>query len=150
MKKLFLVLLVLALPGIVMGAEIAIKHNGDWLEITHTTSGEEDTAGQYYQYQEMDNLCSDQGLSAGCSQAEYETECVKVDTSDCETFYARTAEGGKLWFMDKLIKFNLTGMVVGRENDIGTRGRDYWISLSLAEKEAQCVAWGKAADCSEL
>lgn len=141
-----LFVLALALPA--AAAEIAIKHNGGWVDIVHVTTEAEDTAGGYYQFGEMDNLCTRQALAEGCSKAQYETECAKGGTENCETFYARTAEGGKLWFMDKLIKFNLTHMVLSRGSDIETRGGDHWDSLSLAEKEAQCIAWGKAADCS--
>ena len=150
MKKFLLVLLALAFAFPAGASDIAIKHNGDWVEITHVTTSEEDTAGQYYQFGEMDNLCVAQGLAAGCTQAEYEVECAKAETPACETFYARTEEGGKLWFMAKVIEANLTVLVGSRESEINGRGRNYWNTLTLAEKEAQCLAWGKNPDCTEL
>lgn len=140
--------LVLALPA--GAAEIAIKHNGDWLEIAHVTTSAEDTAGQYYQFGEMDNLCLAQALAADCTQAQYEAACPDVETPACETFYARTAEGGKRWFMAKVIEAGLTVLVGSRESEINGRGKGHWNTLTLAEKEAQCIAWGLAADCSEL
>ena len=149
MKRLLVVLLVLALPVIVSAqVDIAIEHAGGWTTVTHTTSSDENTAGQYYQAQETNALCSAQSLADECTEAEYDTECAKGETPACETFYPLTALGGKQWFMDKVIKFNLASMVASRESDIGTRGRDHWNTLTLAEKEAQCVAWGYEADCS--
>jgi hypothetical protein len=148
MNKFLLILLALAFTLPAGAAEIAILHGGVWTTVAHTTSGGENTAGLYYQNQEMDGLCAVQNLAAGCTKAQYEAACPAAETPACETFYSRDALGGKEWFMDKIIKLNLTGMVVSRENDIDTRGRDYWNGLSLAEKEAQCIAWGKAADCS--
>ena len=112
MKKFLFVLLALAIPALAQAqVDIAIEHGGNWTTVAHTTSSDENTAGSYYQEQEVNGLCSDQGLSAGCSEAEYDTECAKAETPACETFYARTAEGGKLWFMAKVIEANLTVLV---------------------------------------
>ena len=144
MKRLILTLAVLALAAPVGAADIVIPGSPD---ITHTTSADENTAGLYYQTQYDDNLCLAVGEAAGCSLAEYEAACALETTPACETFYARTAQGAKEFFMDTVIKAALAQFVASRESDVNTGARTYWDDLTLAQKEAQCAAWGLDATC---
>jgi len=137
MKRLLAVLAFLALPA--GAAEICII---DTPNICHTTSAEENKAGIYYQTMWDDGLCASVALPAGCSLAEF------TATGGVGTFYARTARGTKQFFMDQKIKAALAEWVTSYGSDLDTRARDYWNSLTLAEQEAQCAAWGFAADCT--
>lgn len=137
-----LAVLVIALPA--QAADICIAGSPD---VCYSTNADENAAGLYYQTQYDDALCQAVGVAAGCSAAEYAAACALEETPDCETFYARTAQGAKEFFMDTVIKSALSGFVVGYENDIDTRARDYWQSLSLADKQTQCTVWGFDATC---
>jgi hypothetical protein len=137
MRKLLAVLVLMAVP--VGAADICISGTPD---VCYTTTADENKAGLYYQTQFDDALCSSVALPAGCSLAEY------AAAGGTETFYARTAQGAKEFFMDLKIKSALAEWVTSYGGDIDTRARDYWNSLTLAQREAQCLAWGFEADCS--
>ena len=137
MKRLLAVLTLLALPA--GAADICISGTP---AVCYTTSADENKAGLYYQTMFDDALCTSVALPAGCSPAEY------TGAGGTETFYARTAQGAKEFFMDRKIKTALAEWVSSYGSDLDTRARDYWNSLTLAEQEAQCVAWGFTADCT--
>ena len=143
MKRLLAVFALLALPA--GAADICITGAPN---VCYTTSAEENRAGLYYQAMFDDALCAEVGLAAGCTKAEYDTACALPETPACKTFYARTAQGAKEFFMDSKIKSALAEWVKSYGSDLDTRARDYWNSLTLAEQEAQCVAWGFTADCT--
>jgi len=137
MKRLLAVLAFLALPA--GAAEICITGSPN---VCHTTSADENKAGLYYQTMFDDALCASVALPAGCSLAEY------IAAGGTATFYARTGQGAKEFFMDQKIKSALAEWVKSYGSDLDTRARDYWNSLTLAEQEAQCVAWAFTADCT--
>jgi len=99
--------------------------------------------------------CRSARLEDSCTQVEYDTICNDPQAStnqgfECggETLYAATAAGTRAYFRDILAAF-LERRAQTRNASILAKGQEHLAGFDAASVAAQCIAWGKAADCSD-
>lgn len=146
MKRLFLVLAVLALPALV-----SAQANDVCVGATcYTPTADEIAAQVYKRDQHNTQVCTGVGLPSSCTQAEYDAhECTPGVPGSCPaaTVYTNNAQGVRDYFLDKL-KADIAASVSTQRAEHKNRARVAWDEASQAERDAACVALGKAADCT--
>lgn len=147
MKKLLIVLMVLALPAAVeaqcTGNQVCVGAD----DVYDPTSDE--IAAQVYKRDKHNTgVCANAGLPSNCNQAAYDTACAATPGCDASaTVYLNTAAGVRVYFMD-YIEGLIAGAVAEYQSEYFSRAKSAWKGANASEREAACLAMGKAADCS--
>jgi hypothetical protein len=95
------------------------------------------------------SVCANAGLPSSCNQAAYDVACAAIPGCDASAIvYLATAAGVRTFFMDYL-KGLIAGAVAEFQSEYFSRARTAWQGASASEREAACLALGKASDCME-
>lgn len=148
MKRLAILIALLAFAVPVPAQEICVDGT-----VCHTATADQVAAQAEDKLANNIGACRSARLEDSCTQAEYDTVCDDVQATinagfSCggETIYAETANGTRAFFRDILAAF-LERRAQARNAQILAQGQEH---LSGLDVSAQCVAWGLAADCTEL
>lgn len=149
MKRLAILIALLAFAVPALAQEICVDGT-----VCHTATADQVTAQAEDKLANNTGACRSARLEDSCTQAEYDTVCDDPQLSinqgfECggETLYAATAAGTRAYFRDILAAF-LERRAQTRNASILARGQGHLAGLDAAGVAAQCLAWGRAADCT--
>lgn len=137
MKKLLLVLLVLAMPAVVSAQNDVCVGT-----LCHTPSADEIASQVYQRDKHNTQVCTGVGLPASCSQAEYDA----VLGGPLATVYTNDAAGVRQKFLDKL-KIDIAAAVSTQRAEQKSRAYAAWADASQADRDGACTALTGSADC---
>lgn len=134
------VLLVLALPV------IALPQANDVCvgAVCWSPTAKEIAAQSYLRDQHNAGVCASVSLPASCAQEDYDAV---TPTPPAAVVYANTAAGIRAFYSAKMKAASLKD-VASYESEYKGRASNAWNDASEVERQAACVAWGLAADCT--
>lgn len=143
MKKLFVAVLVLALPMIAeaqcTGNQVCVGAS-----LVHDPSADEIGAQTYMRDQHNKAVCEGVGLAASCTQAEYDAV---LPTPPVAVVYTNNAAGIRAYFMDKL-KLDIAAAVSTWRTEQKSRATGVvWDAATQAARDGWCTQETGDADC---